>query len=76
MPGTVGFQSLIRAPRCQAKNAVIHLSCVQKWPEASEEEMKLLSSRFWEIFRLSIVTDFIFKLRKAQKYLPVLPALT
>lgn len=74
----MGPRSLIGAARCQAKNAVIHLSRIQKWPEASEEEMKLLSLCFWEILRLSIVTGFIFKLIEgnAQKYLPVLPALT
>lgn len=63
MLGTTDLWSLTGAPRCQAKNAVRPLSCIQKRPEASKKEMKLLSSRFWEILRLSVVTNSLFKLR-------------
>lgn len=63
---TIGPWSMIGVPRCQAKDAIIHLQCIQKWPEASEKEMKLLSSCLWEILRLSIVTDVIFKVREGK----------
>jgi len=37
MLGTMATGQLLGAPRSQTKNAVTHL-CIQKWPEASEED--------------------------------------